>query len=374
MPGWKEYKGAAGALTLAAGISDSDTSILTLGGVTGWPTGALHPFVVTLDAGNAGEEKVLCSARSGNTITATERGYDGTTASAHSIGSPVEHRIDSDSLETFAAHAFDTSRDDHAQYILVDGTRAFTDVDGIVATPTFVGTVNNEGTSDDLARADHVHALGAGSIDDSALFAAGVVNAAAIGTGEVGADEIAASAVTAAELAADAVTTVKILDAQVTAAKLAADAVTTVKIANAQVTPAKVADGGLGGPRGAAVTGGPVGGSAVELASLTIPAQPFAYTLDAAAFWSAYNSDDDEAFSLAIKVDGTTRGKVYQRHTGGSGTRYGYAIPCIELVQVAATTACVVTVVAIRETGAGNLTEQQAGRLVATLYTKQPAT
>lgn len=354
MPGWKEYKGAAGALTLAAGISDSDTTIVTLGGVNGWPTGALHPFVVTLDAGNTGEEKILCSGRSGNTLTASERGYDGTTASSHAISSPVEHRIDADTLETLAAHAFDTDRDDHTQYVLVDGSRPFTDIDDMVGTPSNVGTVNSEGVSDDFPRLDHVHALGAGSIDDAALFAAEVVNTAALD------DE----AVTAAKLDDDAVT----------AAKIAANAVTTAKILDANVTPAKIADGGLGGPRGAAVTIASVGGSESVMATLTIPAQPFAYTLDAAAFWSGQNSNDDETFSMVIKVDGVVKGKIWQRHTGGANSDLTYAIPCIELVQIPATTACVVTVSAIRETGTGNLTESQAGRLVATLYTKQPAT
>lgn len=353
MPGRKEYRGAAGQLTLAAGISNSDTSINVDGPTTGFPTGTLYPFVVRIDGGNAGEEKVLCSSLSGSVLTVTQRGYDDTTASAHSLGVSIEHCNDADSFDTFAAHAFDDTRDDHSQYMPINGSRPFTDVSGLTGNPISVGTANAAGTSENLARADHEHDIADGAIDHSALFAAGVVDSAAIATDAVGTAEIAADAVTASEIAAGAVGA--------------------SEIADASITPTEMAVGALGGILSQPVTGGPAGGTAVTLATISIPAQPYAYTLDVSAFWSGQNSDDNDTFSLTVKVDGVAKGKAQNRHTGGANSDMNYSVPCITPVAIAATTACTVTVVAIREVGVGNISQSQAGVATAKIYPYAPA-
>jgi microcystin-dependent protein len=56
-----------------------------------WPTGADHPFWVTIDAGTAQEERVLCSGRSVRVVTVASggRGQDGTSESNHSAGATV---------------------------------------------------------------------------------------------------------------------------------------------------------------------------------------------------------------------------------------------------------------------------------------------
>jgi microcystin-dependent protein len=56
-----------------------------------WPTGADHDFWVTIDAGTAQEERVLCSGRSVRVITVASggRGQDGTSESNHSAGATV---------------------------------------------------------------------------------------------------------------------------------------------------------------------------------------------------------------------------------------------------------------------------------------------
>lgn len=101
----KEVKGAAESLTLASDISDSATSITsseTPG--AGWPTGTgSKPFVIRID-----NEKILCSARSGTGFTVTTRGYDGTTAAAHTGGiATIKHVIDAVSINEFFAHLYD---------------------------------------------------------------------------------------------------------------------------------------------------------------------------------------------------------------------------------------------------------------------------
>jgi len=61
------------------------------GSAVTWPTGADHPFWVTIDAGTAQEERVLCSGRSTRVVTVASggRGQDGTSESNHTAGATV---------------------------------------------------------------------------------------------------------------------------------------------------------------------------------------------------------------------------------------------------------------------------------------------
>jgi hypothetical protein len=80
----REFKGAAVATTIVAGITNSSTSF-SITTSTGWPTGAVGNFAAVIDAGLASEEKILCSALAAGVITvaASGRGYDGTAAVSH---------------------------------------------------------------------------------------------------------------------------------------------------------------------------------------------------------------------------------------------------------------------------------------------------
>jgi len=94
----KDYLGAVAATTLTTAVSGSALSLVVASGTT-YPDGTNGPFVVVLDRGTGVEEKVICSSRSGNTITVLQRGYDGTTGQAHSIGATVEHALDAYSIK-----------------------------------------------------------------------------------------------------------------------------------------------------------------------------------------------------------------------------------------------------------------------------------
>lgn len=84
----RSYSGGAAATTLSSGITNASTTI-TVADASTWPaTGA---FSIVIERGLAGEEKMLIASRSGNTLTVTTRGYDGTTAAAHSAGVTLEH-------------------------------------------------------------------------------------------------------------------------------------------------------------------------------------------------------------------------------------------------------------------------------------------
>lgn len=83
----KNYAGAAASTTLSSGIASGTTSIPVADGST-YPTAN---FNIVIDKGLAGEEKIFISSRSGNTLTVSARGADGTTAAAHSTGATVQH-------------------------------------------------------------------------------------------------------------------------------------------------------------------------------------------------------------------------------------------------------------------------------------------
>jgi hypothetical protein len=86
----RDFAGGAAATTLNGSLTDVATSI-TITSSTGWPSGSNGPFYAVIDRGNAGEEKVLVTTRSGTTLQTVTRGVDGTSAAAHSSGVAIEH-------------------------------------------------------------------------------------------------------------------------------------------------------------------------------------------------------------------------------------------------------------------------------------------
>lgn len=101
-----EFLGAVQETTLSSSISNSDTSISLVDGST-YPTGSMGSFVIVIDRGNPSEEKILCSARSSNTLTVSERGYDGTAAFAHSSGALVDHVLDATAVQDMNTTTYD---------------------------------------------------------------------------------------------------------------------------------------------------------------------------------------------------------------------------------------------------------------------------
>lgn len=97
--------GGARATTLSSGINASVTSFSVVD-VTGWPGSV--PFVIVVDRGASTEEKMLVTARSGTSLTAVTRGYDSTSAVAHSVGTNnVEHCISALQIQEGIDHAND---------------------------------------------------------------------------------------------------------------------------------------------------------------------------------------------------------------------------------------------------------------------------
>lgn len=235
----------AGAAALTSSATAFSASVpgagqtFTVASATGYP--ATGRFTVVLDLGLASEEKILCSSRSGTTFTVETRGYDDTTAQSHTnptvalklpatiITALIEH-VDGDELAPHATTlpvGTTAGHDTTTRHVFGAGNTAL----GVPGTPTTitpddsgsagtgarparedhrhaattaaaisVGTANTEGTAATFARSDHVHELGAASIDAAALFAAGVVDSTALGANAVIAGKIAAGAINATTL------------------------------------------------------------------------------------------------------------------------------------------------------------------------------
>lgn len=103
----REFTGATISEALTANISNSDSSFSVTSGVS-FPSGSTNPFVVSIGRGTVNEEKILISSRSGNTFTVSSRGYDGTTAVAHTAGEYVDHVLDATAIQSMNKYSYDT--------------------------------------------------------------------------------------------------------------------------------------------------------------------------------------------------------------------------------------------------------------------------
>lgn len=82
----RKFTNIAPATSLAGPLTGATTTF-DVGTLTGYPA---VPFGARIAKGTATEEVVLVTAKSGVTVTVT-RGYDGTSAQAHSLGEAFEH-------------------------------------------------------------------------------------------------------------------------------------------------------------------------------------------------------------------------------------------------------------------------------------------
>lgn len=94
----RQYAGGAKPAYLTAGLGGTTGDLtITCDDLSNWPDGSVGPFYVVVDRGLAAEEKILCSSRSGNTLTVYNvglvngRGADGTTIIAHNSNAEIEH-------------------------------------------------------------------------------------------------------------------------------------------------------------------------------------------------------------------------------------------------------------------------------------------
>jgi len=229
----RDYAGNAVPTTLTGAINTTDLSI-SINDATGWPSGgASGKFFVTVDRGLSNEERILVASRTGTTLTVTavgDRGVDDTAAATHGVGASIEHTFSAVDADEANQHIFDTVADSHVQYLNiarhdVEARHQFGAALGTPSAATDIGTAAAAGTGDDPAREDHVHKIGAGAINDSGMFAAGIVDAGAIAPDAVGTSELAPDSVTTTELLLGSVTTAKLASPSVTEGKISPAAI-----------------------------------------------------------------------------------------------------------------------------------------------------
>jgi len=102
----REFNGSVLRSLLAANISNSASSFTVVDG-SSYPTGSANPFVVVIGRTLVNEEKILISSRTANTFTIATRGYDGTTAQAHTTAELVDHILDAATIQDMNTTTYD---------------------------------------------------------------------------------------------------------------------------------------------------------------------------------------------------------------------------------------------------------------------------
>lgn len=138
----REYKGAAAATTLQNSMVGTDTSFVLVA-ANNWPTGAVGKFIVTINRGQADEEKILCDSQTTRTVACllANRGFDGTTAQAHAAGATVECTISAFDADEWNQHTNATGGVHGAAGAVVGTTDAQTLTNKTLTAPTINGGV-----------------------------------------------------------------------------------------------------------------------------------------------------------------------------------------------------------------------------------------
>jgi hypothetical protein len=100
----RNYSSIAASAALTSGCSNVDTTI-QVDTTSGFPS---VPFLLCLDKDRVAEELVLCTAIVGLALTVT-RGYDGTSATAHSAAATVKHVVAGLDLQDAGNHIGDST-------------------------------------------------------------------------------------------------------------------------------------------------------------------------------------------------------------------------------------------------------------------------
>lgn len=219
----KSFDGGAQKTSLTSAFTIGGTTLAVSNGST-FPDGSAGPFVIVVDRGLATEEKYLIdttSGANGTTFNIQQAGYDGTSASAHSVGAIVEHCLDAYTIEQ--ANRYVNLQTAKGDLVFHNGTTT---------------TKQNIGANNTALIADSTVSTGAKwSTIGTATLADGSVTAVKVATDAVETSKIVNLAVSTAKIADGAVSDVKLASNSVSTIKLQDGAVTTLKLEAAERMP-----------------------------------------------------------------------------------------------------------------------------------------
>jgi hypothetical protein len=116
--GLHSFKGGVAAGSLSSAVNNSVTTFpINTIVVANWPPLATGPFKIVIDQGLPTEESCLVTAATTTSFTVT-RAYDGSTAYAHANGATFYTAPEAEAMQDVAQHVYDTTRNDHTQYVL----------------------------------------------------------------------------------------------------------------------------------------------------------------------------------------------------------------------------------------------------------------
>lgn len=138
-----DIDGGVAATTLSGSINSGDSSINVTDG-SSYPPGTTN-FYIVIDRGEATEEVIEISGRSGNVLTAATRGADGTSAASHDAGATVEHCVPALALQEANTHANQTSGTPHGSAYLTPSGNAATA--SALQTARTIGGVSFDGSA-----------------------------------------------------------------------------------------------------------------------------------------------------------------------------------------------------------------------------------
>jgi len=218
----REY--TAGRATTLAGAFNIGATTFTIaddGSATTWPTSTTYDFFVTIDAGTAQEERVLCSERSGRVITVATsgRGKDSTGEKNHASGATVWPSWSATDADEANAHINSTGYDSESQSVHGLGSG-----DGVVVGTNKSQTLTAKTLTSPTISSPTITGTITGAVVTSANIVDGTITGTDIASGTITSTNILDGTITGTDIASGTVTSTNILDATIVNADISASA------------------------------------------------------------------------------------------------------------------------------------------------------
>ena len=237
----REY--TAGRATTLAGAFNIGATTFTIaddGSATTWPTSTTYDFFVTIDAGTAQEERVLCSERSGRVITVATsgRGKDSTGEKNHASGATVWPSWSATDADEANAHINSTGYDSESQSVHGLGSG-----DGVVVGTNKSQTLTAKTLTSPTISSPTITGTITGAVVTSANIVDGTITGTDIASGTITSTNILDGTITGTDIASGTITSTNILDGTITSSDIADGTIVNADInASAAIAQSKIAN------------------------------------------------------------------------------------------------------------------------------------